>query len=58
MEFTNENILRVINKNINSKYSDWFILVRSNRQIEEIYSYLTKNNIPCDTFKQSELDSK
>ena len=58
MEFTNENILRVINKDINSKYSDWFILVRSNRQIEEIYNYLTKNNIPCDTFKQSELDNK
>ena len=58
MEFTNENILKVINKDINSKYSDWFILVRSNRQIEEIYNYLTKNNISCDTFKQSELDNK
>ena len=58
MEFTNENILKVINKDINSKYSDWFILVRSNRQIEEIYNYLTKNNIFCDTFKQSELDNK
>lgn len=36
-------------------YKDWFILCRTNAQIEQITSFLTKNNIPCVNFKQSEL---
>ena len=38
-------------------YKDWFILTRSNDQLTYIYNYLTKHNIPCSTFKRSELSS-
>lgn len=41
-----------------SKYSDWFILTRTNRELEEIYNYLVSQSIPCDTFKKANLDSK
>lgn len=34
---------------------DWFVLTRSNAQLEEIYYYLTGKGIPCDTFKRSEI---
>ena len=36
-------------------YGDWFILTRSNEDLDEIYFELKKHNIPCDTFKRSEL---
>lgn len=68
VEFTPENVLKIIqnsiknepeNKENNTKYNykDWFILVRTNNQLNTIYNYLIKNNIPCDTFKQSDLSN-
>lgn len=39
-------------------YKDWFVLTRNNSQISIITDILAKANIPCDTFKKSELDSK
>lgn len=41
-----------------SDYRDWFILTRTNRELEEIYNYLVAQKIPCDTFKKANLDSK
>ena len=37
------------------QYGDWFILTRSNAQLEMIKTYLEKNDIPCSTFKRSQL---
>ena len=39
-------------------YGKWFILTRSNAQIEEVINFLTKAEIPCDTFKKSRLTSE
>ena len=39
------------------QYGDWFILTRSNSDLDEIYDSLIENNIPCDTFKRSELSN-
>ena len=36
-------------------YSDWFILARTNAQVEEISFALAKAKIPFDTFKRSEV---
>lgn len=41
-----------------SDYSDWFVLTRTNAELEEIKNYLERYNIPCDTFKKAQLDSK
>lgn len=41
--------------NISKKYYKWAVLARTNAQVDEIKEYLTKNGIPCDTFKQGDL---
>ena len=38
-----------------SDWGDWFILCRTNADVELFKSLLDKKNIPTDTFKQSEL---
>lgn len=42
---------------INSKkeYGKWFVLTRSNAQLDEIYQFLKARNVPCDTFKRADL---
>lgn len=37
-------------------YGEWFILCRTNREVEEMITLLKRNNIPCDSFKKSELE--
>lgn len=39
-------------------YGKWFILTRTNDQIDEISRYLKIEGIPYDTFKRSALDNK
>lgn len=39
-------------------YGDWFVLTRTNDQLDDILSYLRRHNIPCDSFKRAELDNK
>lgn len=39
-------------------YGDWFVLTRTNAQLEEISLFLKKEKIPVDTFKRAELDNK
>lgn len=35
-------------------YKDWFVLARTNREVNDIISIFTRNNIPSLTFKQAE----
>ena len=39
-------------------YGSWFVLTRTNDQLDEIAYYLKKEGVPIDTFKRSELDNK
>ena len=39
-------------------YGDWFVLTRTNDQLDEIAFFLKKEGVPTDTFKRSELDNK
>ena len=39
-------------------YKNWFVLTRTNDQLDEISFFLKKEGIPIDTFKRSELDNK
>ena len=39
-------------------YGKWFVLTRTNEQLDEIANYFQKNKIPYDTFKRAQLDNK
>ena len=39
-------------------YNEWFVLTRTNDQIDEICRHLKAAGVPYDTFKRSELDNK
>lgn len=49
-------IARDIKKDGN--YKDWAVLTRSNRELENIYSIFQERDIPCDTFKQGDLNKE
>ena len=49
-----ETLMRVSNS-LNSKWGDWFILCRTNADIELFKTLLKNREIPVDTFRQSEL---
>lgn len=42
---------------IGGNYGEWFILARSNDQVDEISTILKRHKIPCDTFKRAQLDN-
>lgn len=39
-------------------YGDWFILCRTNKDLDEMSDYLVKEQIPFDTFKRAQLTNK
>lgn len=41
-----------------SGFGEWFVLTRTNAQIDEIASALAKFGVPYDTFKRAQLDNK
>ena len=43
------------NIQLNGKYGDWFILVRSNREVYQYSELMTKMRIPFSTFKRADL---
>jgi superfamily I DNA/RNA helicase len=55
-DYNGPSIARTIKQYGN--YGDWFILTRTNDQIDEIIYHLQKENVPYDTFKRSALDNK
>lgn len=57
VEFLPQRIADTI-ANHSSEYGDWFILTRTNDQIDEMTYWLGKAGVPYDTFKRSELDNK
>ena len=41
-----------------SAYKDWFVLTRTNAELENIRIALEKAGVPCDTFKKAQLTNK
>ena len=41
-----------------SKYKDWFVLTRTNAELENMRVALEKAGVPCDTFKKAQLTNK
>lgn len=56
--YTKEKIANMIkiNTSMGGLYSDWFILARTNAQIDLIRRHLDEMGIPNESFKRSELD--
>ena len=55
VEYSSEGICRGIKKY--GSYGDWFILCRTNQELETMQNTLKQNGIPFDTFKRSELSN-
>lgn len=53
--FSLEAIVRGLK--MHSNYKDWFILTRTNAMIDAVMNELRKANIPCDTFKRSQISA-
>ena len=49
------NLNRILELLKKKDFKDWFILCRTNDEIEQICYFLTKNHIPNITFKKSEM---
>lgn len=43
--------------NSTAKFSDWFVLTRTNAELDEIKTALEKRGIPCESFKRANLDN-
>ena len=41
-----------------SEYKDWFVLTRTNAELENMRAALEKAGVPCDTFKKAQLTNK
>ena len=41
-----------------SAYKDWFVLTRTNAELENIRVALERAGVPCDTFKKAQLTNK
>ena len=41
-----------------SEYKDWFVLTRTNAELENMRVALEKAGVPCDTFKKAQLTNK
>ena len=52
--FEFSNFLSSLNKD-NTSYVDWFILTRSNADLDFVVTELTKQNVPVVSFKKSEI---
>ena len=47
--------LKFYKEKFNTKWGDWFVLCRTNKDIEDFTYLFTKQGIPNDTFKQADL---
>lgn len=39
-------------------YKDWFILTRTNEQLQEVYDALREHGIPCDSFRRTDMSAE
>ena len=58
LEYNPHAIARTFAQMGGEDYGKWFVLTRTNEQLDEIANYFQKNKIPYDTFKRAQLDNK
>ena len=57
LEYNPQAIARTF-ANMKDGFGEWFVLTRTNAQIDEIASVFSRYGVPFDTFKRAELDNK
>lgn len=57
IEYNPQAIARTFAK-MEDGYGEWFILTRTNAQIDEVASALKRAGVPYDTFKRAQLDNQ
>lgn len=58
LEYNPHAIAKTFSQMSGEDYGKWFVLTRTNEQLDEIANYFQKNKIPYDTFKRAQLDNK
>ena len=61
VEYSESGIVSTIKRYVaegRSEYRDWFVLTRTNAELEKIHMALTNAAVPCDTFKKAQLTNK
>ena len=61
VDYSEKGICTTIKRYVNegkSAYRDWFVLTRTNAELENIRAALEKAGVPCDTFKKAQLTNK
>ena len=59
--YSGEGIVTTIERYVNRgdcDYRNWFILTRTNAELDAIMQVLNRHKIPADTFKRAQLDNK
>ena len=57
VEVNNFEIAKILEElSYDTRYGKWFILCRTNKEVDDMMKVLEKNNIPCETFKKADLD--
>lgn len=54
--YNKENLIYLIQQS--GTYGKWFLLARSNAQVDQLMQVLSDANIPCDTFKRSQITAE
>ena len=61
VEYSENGICTTIKRYVEegkSAYKDWFVLTRTNAELESIQRALEKAGVPCDTFKKAQLTNR
>lgn len=61
VEYSGEGIATTIKRYVEqgrANYCDWFVLTRTNAELDAIMQVLKRHKIPTDTFKKAQLDNK
>ena len=61
VEYSEKGICTTIKRYVEegkSAYKDWFVLTRTNAELENIRIALERAGVPCDTFKKAQLTNK
>lgn len=61
VDYSGDGLVKTIQRYVDqgkSKYSDWFILTRTNAESDAIMRVLERYGVPYDTFKKAQLDNK
>lgn len=54
IEYSDNDLIGRIKKG-RGQYSDWFVLCRTNREVNRVLDLLKNREIPCETFKKGDL---